>query len=146
MNQRTPLPFVERNPLTYKKHQHEVFWQITIPLAMGVILVVAVAVLTVTATTAGQKSQLADIALINLMIPAMIFGVIQLAFLGLSLYGIIKLIMVLPFAFRRIQDFFSLAGFRINQVTDAMIEPFIRAKGFTASTRALGRSVTRKRS
>jgi len=38
-----PKPFVlpERNPLTHARHRKEVFWQITFPVIIGVLLVVA---------------------------------------------------------------------------------------------------------
>jgi hypothetical protein len=54
----------------YEGHQKEVFWQITIPLAVGIILILAIAIFFRHLWPPPGKSQMADIALIQLMIPA----------------------------------------------------------------------------
>ena len=53
MNGNPPPPVSARNPVTAERHRREVLWQITVPLAAGVVLVLAIGALATFSTTAG---------------------------------------------------------------------------------------------
>ena len=66
---------IERNPLTHEKHRREVFWQITIPLVIGLVMILGLAALViVTAVQGGNVSQAADASLVYLIIPVMVMS------------------------------------------------------------------------
>ena len=132
----TQLP--ERNPRTHQAHKREVFWQITFPLIVGVILVLVLAVLTLFAATGGGSvKQAADASLIFLIIPLMIVTVIFTIIFGALAYGIIKLNGMLPFYARQAQDIFMRVRQQVQLGSDKAVEPFLKIRSFFASVEAL---------
>jgi hypothetical protein len=137
-----------RNELTHRRHRHEVTWQIMIPLGVGVFLVLVLAALSAFATTAGTKSQMADVALISLILQAMIFGLITLLMLGVTVFGLFRLLPLMPFFFYNIQNFFWRVQINVVRIDSKLTDPVLRVHSFTASSRAfrasLGRAVRGK--
>lgn len=86
-------------------------------------------------------SQMADASIIILSGPILIFGLISLVLTVALIYGLLRLINVLPYSFYQVHQFLLLLGGHVNQVNNSLVRPFIRAKGFTASTRAFRRSL-----
>jgi predicted PurR-regulated permease PerM len=129
------------NPVTQRKHRQEVFWQITLPLALGVLLMLAAGAGVIVAGVRGSDAvgRLASIAVIWLISPSMFIGLIFLVINAGLAYGLLRLIEVLPHYSRQVQDFFILIAARVRQISDAAVEPVLRSKGFAASLRALRR-------
>ncbi len=132
-----------RNPLTANQHRREVFWQITVPLIVGGVIVLVLAGLSAFATTAGSKSHLADAALVGLVSQALMFGLVMLLMLGGTVYGLFRLLGVLPYFFMRTQIFFLRIQLGVMKVDQRLVEPVLRMHGFSARTRAFGRSARR---
>jgi hypothetical protein len=137
-----PTPSL-RNELTHRRHRHEVTWQILAPLGAGVFLVLVLAALSAFATTIGEKSQLADVALISLILQALFFGVITLLMLAATVYGLFRLLPLMPTFFFNVQNFFWKIQINVVQIDSKLTEPFLRIHSFTASTRAFGGSLRR---
>ena len=134
-------PVKTGNPATALRHRREVFLQITIPLAIGIIIVLALAVMTAVGVTAATQSQMADAALVELITPVLIFCVITLLILGASIYGLVRLILIAPYYFLRAQIFFLRIQLGVMRVDNRLVEPILRTHGFAAQTRAFGRSL-----
>lgn len=85
-------------PHPHTSHLRQSFWQIGIPLCVTVLLTVALAVLAALATAqdASQGVHWASIALIVLILPLYIVGLIAFVLIILTIYGIAKLYRVLP--------------------------------------------------
>jgi hypothetical protein len=141
---RRPLP--ERNPVTHQKHRHEVFWQITIPLLIGGILIVVPMCLVVlgAATGAPGLDKLASISLIWLILIAMVLTLITLIASVAFGYLITMSVSTIPPYARQAQDALALLSVRIKAVSDKAVEPFLRYHSFSASLGALGRRIRRK--
>ena len=133
-----PPTFPPRNPFTQQKHRREVFWQITIPLAIGLIIVLALAV-GVTLASSTQASRLADVSLIWLILPAMIIALVFLVLTAGLAYGIIWLIGKLPSLTFKIHKFLIQLSVRVRKISDKIAEPVIRVESMKASWRALRR-------
>lgn len=130
----------ERNSVTYQKHRHEVFWQITIPVTIAGVIVLGLAGLTATVSS-GTASQMADASLITLIVPMLIFGLITLVMMGFMVYGVVKLIHALPGLMLRVHYFLLNVQLKVTRIDNALVKPVIRTKGFSASARALWRSL-----
>src|SRR4030067_653884 len=81
-------PFRERNPITHQIHKREVFWQITIPVVIGAVIVLAIAsmVILATATGSGNVSDWADASLILMILPTMLMVFILMLILAGPVY------------------------------------------------------------
>jgi hypothetical protein len=133
-----PPIFPPRNPFTHQKHRREVFWQVTIPLAAGLIIVLALAV-GVTFASSGLASRLADVSLIWLILPAMVITLVFLVLTAGLAYGVIWLIGKLPPLAFKIHKFLLLFSTRVRKISDKAVEPVIRVESLKASWRALRR-------
>ena len=133
----------ERNPITHEKHRREVLRQITLPLVIGIALILIAAIFICRSSTAGA-SVWADISLIWLIVPMLFAGLLFLIILAATAYGVIKLVTVLPFYFKQALDW--LIGFNISvaQVGNKVTEPFIRLYVFMAKIEFLGNKVRKK--
>jgi len=134
---------LEQNPVTQRRHRREVFWQVTVPIAIGCILIVVLAILT-TQTTSGQASVWADISTIWLIIPVMMITLLSLVFLLVSIYLNVRLIRILPFYSRRVQEWFSMLAIQVSRLANIAVEPVVRIQGLRASIGMLGRNIRRK--
>lgn len=137
-------PILPRNPITHQRHRREVFWQITFP-----ILLVSLALLLLAVMAAGLSSEKAstwaDISLIWMIIPTLIFTLLTMVILAALVYLTIKLLHILPFYFFKGHNWFLLVNLRVGRVTDGLAEPFVRLRAWKAGAGALGRQVRRNR-
>ena len=134
-------PFRERNPITTQKHRHEVFWQVTMPVTIGgaLLLAIAIGVVVVYFTGTGDIARWADPSVIILIVPAMFIGLILIAISAGITYMVTRGLSEAPYFARRIQDITVLIALRVDKVSDASAEPFLRVHQFTAAVRALWR-------
>jgi hypothetical protein len=127
-----------RNPKTQAAHNREVLWQIIVPLLIGAVVIIAVAVFASLGTTI-QVSQRADVALIWLILPAIVFTLIFLVINAAIVYLFIRLIGVLPGYMYQVQIFFDKVAFYTHKASDTISSPFIRINGFSALVRRVFR-------
>lgn len=130
----------ERNSRTEAAHKREVFWQITFPLIVGVVLALTLAVLAViSATSGGSVKQAADAALICLIVPLMIFTLIGMIIFGATAFGLVKANQEIPFLAKRAQDGLEMVRYQVQIGSDKAVEPILKIRSFFASIGALKR-------
>jgi uncharacterized membrane protein YobD (UPF0266 family) len=138
------FPFTkERNPVTQLSHRKQVLWQITIPLVIGVVIILIVAIL-VTTGSPQTASLWADISLIWLIIPVMIASLILLVLLAGLAYAVIWLVRTIPGYALQAQNFMIMIAGQVERLGDMIVEPILRVNAFLASLQALSRSLRRK--
>jgi len=117
-----------------KKIRREVFWQITLPLLLGVLLILGLGTWTIfTSVQGGSVRQAADTSLIFLLIPNMAMAVIPLAvFAGLA-YGVIWMNKNFPAYLHQAQDAFIKVRDGVRQGADKLVEPVLKFKSKMAA-------------
>ncbi len=137
---------LERNPVTHRIHRHEVLWQITVPLLLGVLVILALMALTIVSAVRGLSlvDRWADISLIWLILPMLFVTLLFALITGAIAYGIIKLIGVLPRYTLRGQGLVGILGARVHQISDAVAAPFIKVDSFGASLKATQQRLRRR--
>ena len=137
-------PILPRNPITHQRHRREVFWQITFPILVISVILLLLAVMA-TGLSAEKASTWADISIIWMIIPALIFSLLTMILLAALVYLTIKLLHILPFYFFKGHNWFLLVNVRIGRIDDRLAEPFVRLRAWKAGAGALGRQVRRNR-
>jgi len=132
-----------RNPITRKRHQKEVLWQITVPIVIGSLVLLALAVLSV-GIVPGEARRWADISMIWLIVPVMFVTLLSLLFLAGSIYAVMRLILVLPKYSYQALGWMLLLGLQLRRLNDRLVEPFLRMQMLSASMKRLGRRVSKK--
>ncbi|MGB2909436.1 MAG: hypothetical protein WBB55_02525 [Anaerolineales bacterium] len=138
-----PKELPERNPVTYERHRKEVMWQILVPVLIGAVIVLALAILAATRTDA-QVSKGADVSVIWMITPMLIIALIFLVLLGAMIYAVMSLLGILPSYARLVQDYFDALRVQVGIVSDKAVEPILRMESIKASLHALGRSLRQK--
>ncbi len=135
------IPFPERNPKTHAEHRREVFWQITLPLIISVLLILAAigAIIFSVTQPATQLERWADVSLMWLILPSLFFALIILVVLVAFVYAITLLLHVTPRFARLVQYYFEIGEAKVRQVTNWLAEPFLRVESFLAVLRWIGR-------
>ncbi len=141
MDTDTPHPIKMKNLETHQKHRKEVIWQIFLPLAVGVLLILIL--MAVSVSSAVNQSRLADISLMWIILPNLFVALFVIVLLVGMIYGIIKLTSVLPYYLYKVQVFFNQIKAQIQKMDDRMVEPVIKGKSVSASLKKLARQLFR---
>jgi len=86
----------ERNPATHAIHRREVFWQITFPLIIALLLILGLVGVVIFAgfQGLGEVSRWADVSLIWLLLPALVVVLVMLLMLSGVVYLITRLLAI----------------------------------------------------
>ncbi len=134
------------NPRTRKAHRRESWWQIYLPLALGALAILTLAVWTAVAgAQGGEIAPAADTALIFLLAPTLIFLLIPLALLGAGIYLTIRLFNLLPPQMLRLQRFFTRLQISTQRAADRLAEPILHLAGIQAAWQAIWQSLRSRR-
>ncbi|MFO7972828.1 MAG: hypothetical protein R6U40_13920 [Desulfobacterales bacterium] len=122
-----------------QRHRREKIWQILVPLILGVLLILAVAVLVVLtatrSTAGGPVSQWADTSAIWLILPVMMFAVVgTLVLIGL-IYGVAKMIEILPPYANLVQGYAGLIAAKVKLITRKIVNPIIAVESTKAGVK-----------
>lgn len=135
-------PEPPRNPLTRATHRRETRLQITLPLLVGVLAILGLAVyVVIVASRGGDVSHAADTSLIFVLIPAMITALLVLAILVGLVYLVASLINILPPKLYSVQLFFERLRDGAQSFSDKIVEPSLRIKGLGAGLNTIKRTI-----
>ena len=136
------LMVTDRNPLTHAKHKREVFWQILLPMMIGVLLVLVVAfVIIFGAQSSSDLSRWADVSTIWLILPSLFITLIFLIILSAFVYLITLLLRLTPRYALIVQLYFEIGKYKVHYYSNRITEPIIKARGFWAVIGHPGRFV-----
>lgn len=120
------------------RHRREVFWQVTIPLILGLAVLLAAAGLTAgSAWTGSSPGVYREVALIWVLLLTMISSLIPFAVLIGLAYGVIRLIGLLPGWMYKIQRFVLKVEEAASRISQAVTAPMIRINAFSSGLRQL---------
>lgn len=135
-----------RNPQTHAAHRRSFFWQVALPFFIFVLIFLGMAVGVGAAAASGSGSlrRWADVAILW-QLPLPIFLSLLCLIVNLAmLYGLLRLIGVLPGAARQVHSYVLLAQSKVNALADRLVSPFIAIRVANAKIRAARRALTGK--
>ncbi|MBN2145855.1 MAG: hypothetical protein JW726_00645 [Anaerolineales bacterium] len=124
----------ERNPVTHAAHRREVLWQVTVPLAIGCLLLVAGVVGVILAAVGANQdiSRWSDVSMIWLFLPVLPVALfILIIVIGLA-YGVTAILGVLPGYARLVQDYFILFEMKVKVFAASIVEPVLKVRAWQA--------------
>ncbi len=123
----------EPNRATREKHRRDVLWQITLPLAVTIIIVAALAILVSAPGDNAIASRWSSISIVFMAIPLLLIGVVGLALLVLLAYGLARLLHVIPPYARLLQNYVEFLGIRIKNIANKLVKPIMDLNTFLAA-------------
>ncbi len=135
-SQKRPIP-KKRNPKTHAAHRREVFWQITLPLLAGILLILAAvgAIIFSTLQPITDVGRWASVSLMWLILPALFFALLFLAVLGGLVFAVSFLLQRIPPYALIVQLFFERVKNKAGQLLNASVEPILRINSIWAAIR-----------
>ncbi len=107
-----------------RAHKRQFAWQILVPFLVMAGLIIAGAVLIVTGG-ASRTGVWADVSEIWLLIPALFFALAFLVLMITIVYGMAKLLQVIPHYTGKAQGIFALLSAGTRKVSDGATKPFV---------------------
>jgi phosphate/sulfate permease len=109
---------------TVRTHKRQFAWQILVPFLVMAGLIIAGAVLAV-AGGAPQTGVWADVSAIWLLAPVLVFALAILIIVVTAIYGMAKLLQVLPHYTGKAQGIFDQLSAGTRKVADGTTKPFV---------------------
>jgi hypothetical protein len=132
--ERWPLP--DPNPVTRQAHRREVFWQITVPFLVSIILV-GLAAFGLYSGQVAEVERWAHISTILMLLPLFVFSFILLILIIGLIYLVTYLLGVLPPYARMSQDIIHQIGKQLESSADLVVEPLLKAESYLAMLKSL---------
>jgi|WetSurMetagenome_2_1015567.scaffolds.fasta_scaffold48496_2 hypothetical protein len=107
-----------------KDHRRQFAWQILVPVIVAAIIVIAAAVFIATRGTSVTTSW-ADVSIIWLVLPFLFFAFVLIGILGFLIYGIARLLGIIPVYSRKTQEVLVSISMGARKVTDGSIKPIV---------------------
>jgi len=136
--EKAQLPSPAEHP-SYRKHRREVQTKIIAPMLIAVLLMIAVCALIGVATFRdnGDVERWAAISTIWIVIPWMFVGLIALVLLAAMVYGMARLLQVIPPYTGYAQKMIWRVQGYIKRGADMIVQPVLSLDGITATLKRL---------
>ncbi len=142
MESRLPIAELPRNRQTEAIHKHETFWQIYLPMVLGLVIATGVCALSAfaVAVEAGDgggsavSGLWANVSLMFLLVQIMIVLIPPFIIFGTLIYLIQFILHRSPPYFKRAQDFMAQVSAQTKTISKFITEPMLAVK---AATKAL---------
>jgi uncharacterized membrane protein YhdT len=108
---------------TVRAHKRQFAWQILVPFLVMAGLIIAGALLVVTDGSA-RASVWADVSVIWLLVPALLLALAFLAVIITIIYGMTKILQIIPRYTWKAQVIFSRVSSGTRKVADGTTKPF----------------------
>ena len=109
---------------TIRTHKRQFAWQILIPVVVLAILIITAAVLVATGGTAETRAW-ADVSTIWLIAPFLILALVLLTVLGFLIYGVARLLKVMPRYTGKAQSYLAAVAAGTRKVADGTAKPIM---------------------
>ena len=120
---------------TNSQHRRQVAWQIFVPIGLASLILLGLAVWT--AVTAGgnrdHSAAWASVSAVFLIAPVCLGGLVLLALIGAAVYGMNKLLGLLPLYTRLVQLYVFRIAIYLQIAFDKIAEPFLKAQSSAAA-------------
>ena len=118
---------LEINEKPVKDHKKQTFWQIFAPLAITVILFILISVTAAISSSTNYDLSLhwANVSAVFLLIPVLLASLIFLVVLGGLVFGLAKLLSIIPPYFGQAILFFNQASEAVLNGADKIIAPIL---------------------
>jgi hypothetical protein len=121
---------------TVRNHKRQFIWQILVPFLLTTGLIIVGAVLVVTGGYA-QARVWADVSIIWMLAPMLVFGLLIAVALSVLIYGFKKLMHITPRYTGRVQGLAATVSAETHKIADGITKPILWFRQAGAVIRSL---------
>lgn len=125
-----------RDLATSQAHRRQTWIQILLPMIVGAIVILVLAVLVALGTNP-DVTRWMSISVIFLILPTVLIGLIVLALFGLGIYLTALLLRKTPLYTRLVQIYIDRLNEAIKNISDKAAQPIVRVDSAVAGVRVL---------
>jgi hypothetical protein len=130
---------VSGNTPSYRRHRRQFALQIVLPLLVVALLVLGAGGFLVAGSTAAKTRHLADVALIWLIVPLLLMGLIVASIGVAKIYLMARLLKTVPIYTAKGQELFSRFAHGVRSAADRAVLPVFKIHEFLAALQVLKR-------
>jgi hypothetical protein len=112
------------NRSTIQVHKMQYIWQILVPFFIMAAIIIAGAIMVVSGGEQGTGVW-SDISVIWLITPALFFALAILAVLTTAIYGMVKILQILPYYTGKTQGYFAIFSAGTKKIANGVSKPVI---------------------
>jgi hypothetical protein len=127
------------NPVTQAAHKKQMTWQVYVPLIFCTAILITGAVFAASSGTQ-QAGKWASASVIFLILPTAAAGMVWLAITGLMIYGMARLLKIIPPFSAKAQNIFNLISLKTTELSNKTVKPVLGVNGLTAGARRIFRN------
>ncbi len=136
MNNPNNIQSYPQNPNTRRRHLRQSRWQILFPVLLGSVLIILLAFLVATASTS-QVIRFSDISMVFLILPTALIGFIFLLGFCAMIYGLARLIGLIPHYAAWTQNFIEQVTQSIKDLADKAAQPVVKVDSVWAGVKTI---------
>ena len=112
---------------TIRSHKRQFVWQILAPMILVLLIGLTAGGLVISATVSGQGQTRVwtDVSMVWLLVPALFFALTFLLILVTTIYGMSKLLQVIPHYSGKTQVIFVMLSAETRKLADRAARPFV---------------------
>jgi hypothetical protein len=120
-------------------HRRQMLWQVWLPLAVAIIIVLALEILAIIGATRGspQVDRWGAISAVIVILPVLVFGLVFMAIFGGMAYGLALLLKKVPGWMLKAQLFMIHLALVIRRAADSATKPVMAVSSFSSSVGTL---------
>lgn len=143
MHDKATFPDIPIQATPSARHRKQMVWQVWVPLIATIVILLALAVLAVIGAFRGspQVDHWGAIAAIWVIIPVLITGIILMAIVGGSAYGVSVLLKHMPEWMLKAQLFMIHLALTVRRVADAATKPVFGVSTTSAKATTIWRRI-----
>jgi hypothetical protein len=107
-----------------RENKRQLIWQIVVPILLLAALIIAAAILVVSGGS-NQTGVWADVSIIWMLAPLLVFGLLLIAMLAALIYGLVKLTQVTPRYSSSAQNVVASISTKTRKVADGITKPVL---------------------
>ncbi len=131
-----------------KRHNKQRFWQVLLPVLLGVVAVLAVTALIILTAArgdpGGQVSVWADTSLIWLTLPGLGFAIVLAVLIAALIFLVARILKIIPTYTAVGQKYAGLMADKTRSLSDKLLTPVIALKANRAGVNRLFKKVFRR--
>lgn len=147
MRENNVIPELPVNRSPSADHRRQMLWQVWVPLIAAIIVTLALGILAIVGAVQGssQVERWGNISAVLVILPMLVVGIVLLAIVGGSAFGVTKLLQKMPSWMLTVQLFMIRLSLMFRRAADSATKPVVATNTFAARVSTVWNRIFRRK-